>query len=193
MAKCIICNSRKGKRKCMAEDAFICSFCCGQTRNHDNCSGCSFYEESSNYRNYKKVPYYNTQQMADSMELQNVSNVVESILCSFDMEDSFEFTDKKALALLELSFDKYYFHDSEESLNKSPLKTQLDSMFGIIEKDIPDISNEQLIKVMASIYRSIQRRTNGKRDYLDFVQQYVGARVGTGTRAITYNDAFNSK
>ena len=34
------------------------------------------------------------------------------------------------------------------------------------------------------IRRSIQRRTNGGREYLTFAQQYVGAKVGPGLRAL---------
>jgi len=193
MAKCVVCNSKKGKRYCKAENAYICSLCCGQTRSFEKCSGCSFYEGSSIYRNYKKVPYFNTQQMSDSIELQEISNVVESILCSFDMESNDEFTDKIALNLLELAFDKYYFQDSVKSLNKSPLKAQLEQFIELIENDLPEISKEEILKVMASIYRSIQRRTNGNREYLDFVQQYVGTRVGTRARALSHNSLYSNK
>jgi hypothetical protein len=35
------------------------------------------------------------------------------------------------------------------------------------------------------IYRSIQRRTSGGREYLTFAQQYVGARVGPGARVLS--------
>ena len=111
MAKCSICHSRKGKRKCMAEDSFVCSLCCGQSRNPDKCTGCSYYKDVSHNKNYRKVPFYGTQQMSDSMELQDISNVVESILCGFDIEAEDEFTDKVALQLLELAFDKYHFKD----------------------------------------------------------------------------------
>jgi len=81
----------------------------------------------------------------------------------FDIEDENEFTDKIALQLLELAFDKYYFKDSELAINNSELKIQFERMLQIIEQDLTDISKEQLIKVMASIYRSIQRRTSGGR------------------------------
>ena len=185
MAKCSICNSRKGKRKCMADNTFVCSLCCGQTRNPDKCTGCSFYKGVSHNRNYRKVPFYRMQQMSDSMELQDIANVIESILCRFDIEDENEFTDKIALQLLELAFDKYYFKDSELAINNSALKIQFERMLQIIEQDLTDISKEQLIKVMASIYRSIQRRTNGGREYLTFVQQYVGARIGLGVRVLS--------
>jgi hypothetical protein len=43
MAKCSACNFQRGKRKCLADTAFICSLCCGQTRTPEKCTGCSFY------------------------------------------------------------------------------------------------------------------------------------------------------
>ncbi len=186
MAKCSICNSRKGKRKCMAEDSFVCSLCCGQSRTPDKCIGCSFYKNASHNKNYRKVPYYGTQQMSDSIGLQDISNVVEAILCKFDVEAKNEFKDKTALQLLELAFDKYHFNDSELSFSDSTLKIQFKRMLQTIDEDLSDTSKEQLVKVMASIYRSIQRRTTGGREYLTFAQQYVGARVGRGVRALQY-------
>ena len=124
--------------------------------------------------------------MSDSMSLQDISNVVESTLCGFDIKSENEFKDKSALQLLELAFDKYHFKDSELSFSDSKLKIQFETMVPIIENDLSDISKEQLVKVMASIYRSIQRRTNGGREYLTFAQQYVGARVGSGARVLQY-------
>ena len=57
-------------------------------------------------------------------------------------------------------------------------------MVEIVEQDLSSIPEEQRIKVMASIYRSIQRRTSGGREYLQFAQQYVGARVAPGARVL---------
>jgi hypothetical protein len=90
--------------------------------------------------------------MSDSMELQDISNVVESNLCRFDIEYENEFTNKRALQLLELAFDKYHFKDSELAINNSELKIQFERMLQIIEQDLIDTSKEQLVKVMASIY-----------------------------------------
>jgi hypothetical protein len=170
----------------MAEDSLVCSLCCGQSRTLDKCTGCSFYRDASHNRNYRKIPYYGTKQMSDSMILQDISNVVESILCGFDVEARNEFKDKTALQLLELAFNKYHFKDSELSFSDPTLKIQFERMLQIIEEDLSDTSKEQLVKVMASIYRSIQRRTTGGREYLTFAQQYVGARVGPGARALQY-------
>jgi hypothetical protein len=148
--------------------------------------GCSFYKDDSDNRNYRKVPFYGIRQMSDSMELQDISNSIESILCLFDSEKENNFTDKTALQILELVFDKYYFKDSELVFNNPTLKFLFERLSKIFEKDLPDTPKEKLIKVLASIYRSIQRRTNGGREYLTFVQQYVGPRVGPGARILQF-------
>lgn len=170
----------------MAEDSFVCSICCGQSRNFDTCDGCSFYKGDSQARNYRQVPFYAIQQLADSTDLQDIANVLESILCKFDLEIENNFTDKTALQLLELAFDKYHFKDQELAFNNVTLKTLFERMSQVIEEELCDIPQEQLVKVMASVYRSVQRRTNGGREYLIFIKQYVGARVGPGVRALSW-------
>jgi hypothetical protein len=184
MAKCPICNSRKAKRKCRADSTVICSLCCGQTRTSDKCTGCSFYKDASSSRNYRKVPFFEIQEMSNSFELQDIANTVESILCTFNLEAE-EFTDKSASKLLELAFDKYHFKDLEFLVGNVEQKDWFESLSQTIEQDFPKIPEEQLIKVLASIYRSIQRRTRGGREYLQFTQQYVGARIGPGARILT--------
>lgn len=103
----------------MAEASFICSLCCGQSRTPEKCTSCSYYTDASQNRNYRQVPYYGIKQMSDSMRLQDVSNVIESILCEFDIEYDNEFKDKTAIQLLERAFDKYHFNDSELSFSDS--------------------------------------------------------------------------
>jgi hypothetical protein len=186
MAKCSICNSRKGKRKCIVEESFICSLCCGQSRKIDKCIGCSFFKVSSQNKNYRKIPHFGTQQMSGSDDLQDIGNVIESILCSFNLELDSEFKDSTALNLLELAFDKYHFNDLELSFSDPITENLFGRMIKIIKEELSTVPKERFVKVMASIYRSIQRRTNGGKEYLTFIQQYVGARVGPGIRAIKY-------
>ena len=185
MAKCSICNSRKGKRKCKVDETFICSLCCGQTRNIATCEGCSFFKNANQSRNYRRVPFYGTNQMSDSMELQDISNTIESTLCGFELKCEELFVDKNTIGLLELVFDKYYFKDLELNFGTTVQKEQFNELVEIIEQELSSIPEEQCIKVMASIYRSIQRRTSGGREYLQFAQQYVGARVASGARVLT--------
>ncbi len=184
MAKCSVCNSRKGKRKCMADTTFICSLCCGQTRTPDKCTGCSFYKDVSSKRNYRKVPYFEVQEMANSYALQDISNTVESLLCAFDLEAD-KFTDETAAKLLEIAFDKYHFKDTELLFKNDEQKDWFEKMSQTIEEDFSNIPEELLIKVLASVYRSLQRRTSGGKEYLQFTHQYVGVRVAPGARILT--------
>jgi vacuolar-type H+-ATPase subunit C/Vma6 len=110
------------------------------------------------------------------MELQDISNTIESILCGFELKCEELFNDKNAIGLLELFFDKYYFKELELNFGPTEEKELFNEMVATLEKDLSFIPKEQRIKVMASIYRSIQRRTNGGREYLQFAQQYVGVR-----------------
>ena len=185
MAKCTICKSKKGKRKCQIDGTFICSLCCGQKRNAIECAGCSFFKDISLSRNYRKVPFCGTEHMANSMELQDIANVIESTLCSFDLKNEATFTDKTALTLLELLFDHYHFHDAELNFENPMLKAYFDELLQIIKQDLQNVLEEQLVKVLGAIYRSSQRRTNGGKEYLQFTQQYVGVRLGRGGRIIT--------
>lgn len=184
MAKCSICNSRKGKRKCRADETFICSLCCGQSRNHDKCNGCSFYKDAAHSRNYRKVPFYEILQMSDSLELQDISNAIESTLCALELESEESFTDKIAARLIELYLDKYHFKDPKLTFNNNAIEVQFYKMSKIFEQELLNIQEDQFLKVLASVYRSIQRRTNGGKEYLRFAQQYVGVRVESGMRVL---------
>ncbi|WP_028580310.1 hypothetical protein [Desulfogranum japonicum] len=181
MAKCLTCESRKGKRKCQANGAWICSKCCGEIRDAATCTGCSFFSGSAEKKNYRKVPFYGTEQMSTSIELQSVGQVVESIFCTFDVETQGNFTDRTALQLLEAFFDVHHFEGAGHSLTDPALREHYEKMSSIIEEELRDVPWEQIVKVMASVYRSIQRRTNGGREYLSFVQRFVGPLMDSGT------------
>lgn len=185
MAKCTICNSRKGKRKCKVDDTFICSLCCGQSRNPEKCNGCSFFKDALSQRNYRKVPFYEVHQMSASIELDEISNVVESTLCKFELESGGSFSDNNASKLIELYFDKFHFNDADLKFSNAAQEDQFNQILQVFNQDLPIVSEEQLVKVLATVYRSIQRRTNGGSEYLQFAQHYVGARVAQGARIIS--------
>ena len=66
MAKCPVCNSRKGKRKCLIADSSICSLCCGNTRTAETCANCVFYQKPR--RKYSEVPAYTVSEMDGNTE-----------------------------------------------------------------------------------------------------------------------------
>ena len=167
------------------DDTFICSLCCGQSRNQDKCTGCSFYKNPASQRNYRKVPFYEISQMSASIELEDIGNVIESTLCNLALESGESFQDKDAVKLIELFFDKYHFKDIDLQFTDTTQKKSFYKIIEVCQQDLATTPQGELLKVMAAVYRSIQRRTNGKREYLQFAQQYVGARVAPGARVIT--------
>lgn len=176
MAKCSICNAKKGKRKCKADDTLICSLCCGQSRNQEKCTACSFYDNSGLRRNYRKVPFYGTAQMADSAELEGIANFIESTFLTIDVDSKILFRDNDAMRLLELFFDKYHFQDEELHFADTMQEDNYQMILDVCEEDLGTVPLEKLLKVMGAIYRSIQKRTDGSRKYLQFIQQYIAIR-----------------
>ena len=96
MAKCTKCESRKGKRKCLATDTFICSLCCGEYRTEEKCQGCSYYKEPKLNRNYKSAPHFSLSMMSILDNLQDQANVLESAFCRLDEDLKNNFNDNDA-------------------------------------------------------------------------------------------------
>ena len=184
MAKCSICNRRKGKRKCKVDKTMVCSLCCGQSREPAKCTGCSFYKDVLASRNYRKIPYYEVGQMAKSADLQNKSEMIESLFCRIDLDNQGRLTDKNVAMLLELYFDKYHFQDAELVFGEPFIKEAFGKMVEVIDQDLLDIRDSELVKIVAAIYRSMQRRTAGGREYLQFIQQCVGVKGGAAGRLV---------
>ena len=109
MAKCPLCNSRKGKRQCLIAEAPICSLCCGTTRTADACAGCSFYQAPK--RDYNSVPAYTVAEMEGNEELERCGNSIEGALCAYDIKHEDGLTDKDAIRIIELLMDHYHFQD----------------------------------------------------------------------------------
>ncbi|MFZ5765802.1 MAG: hypothetical protein ACOY4H_09430 [Thermodesulfobacteriota bacterium] len=174
MAKCTICNSRKGKRKCKTTETFICSLCCGESRIEEKCAGCSFFTPAAATRNYRSVPYFTTQEMADNPELERIADVIESTLCQVWANDPQNVNDRSAARLVELMIDKYHFNDEAPQAGSSVEQEGFRLFVQKAGSTFSQISPEQVVKVLAAVYRSIQRRTVGGASYLQFVSQFTG-------------------
>ena len=98
MAKCLICNSRKGKRKCLISDSFICSLCCGNIRKAETCLGCAFYQKPK--RKYNEVPAYSVSDMDGNIELESYGNAIEGALCSYDTKSGSKLKDSDAIRMI---------------------------------------------------------------------------------------------
>ncbi len=174
MVKCIVCNSRKGKRKCKETGTLVCSLCCGESRTEAKCAGCSFFTSAAISRNYRSVPYYSTQEMADNPELESIADMVELSLCQIWVHDYQHVDDRTAARLVELMIDRYHFNDEKPRADTAVLEEGFRFFSENIGKKLAHIHPEQLVKVLAAVYRSIQRRTVGGTSYLQFVSQFTG-------------------
>ncbi|NOQ35420.1 MAG: hypothetical protein GQ569_05935 [Methylococcaceae bacterium] len=190
MAKCPICNSRKGKRKCaVVDDKFVCSLCCGTSRDEEKCDGCVYYQAPR--RKYNAVPYFSVLEMRDSFDLDDESRVLEGGLSAFNAEQEDTLTDLDAIGIYELLIDKYHFKDAHIS-SDNPLWQQGFEYIDIaIETDIKDLNEERITKLIATVRTSARKHTaiTGC-EYMTFIRQYVGQRIGTGARLL--NNTFLS-
>ena len=184
LAKCSICNSRKGKRKCTREKGWVCSQCCGNTRQAERCQGCEFYRQSTPTRRYAGIPRFSTQDMASDFQLQSYADAIEGTLCVWDHSHQRLLSDISALRIIEMLLDKYYYHDSDVSCTDSLLREGFDMVLNSISDDLADVSEGVIVKILGVIHFVARRRSRGGREYLDVIQQYVGLRVGSGMRLL---------
>ncbi|MBA3007397.1 MAG: hypothetical protein KKB91_00165 [Proteobacteria bacterium] len=173
MAKCTVCDSRKGKRKCKSTGTFICSLCCGETREQEKCEGCSFISPVLASRNYRSVPYFSTEEMAKSPELEGIAENIEKLLCMVWAADSKNFNDGTAARLVERMIDKYHFKDDKQPMAELAIASGDQLLSQAVSQELEHVPTEKLVKVLAAVYRAIQRRTIGGSSYLEFVSHFT--------------------
>lgn len=169
MAKCPLCGQRKGKRKCQAVEAFICSPCCGTQRNDEQCRGCLYFSNAPR-RNYKAIPRYSTQEMADSSDLEQRASAIESALARLDQNQ--DLRDENIKSLLENLLDTYHFQDQEILFDSEQDREHYQTLASVLEKKLKKIPTEEKVKILAAIYKSLNRHTRGSREYLNFIQHF---------------------
>jgi hypothetical protein len=182
MAKCPICNSRKGKRKCLITDGLICSLCCGNTRTDDACLGCVFYQKPK--RKYNDVPAYSVSEMDGNMELESYANSIEGALCAYDIENEGKLNDSDAIRIIELLIDKYHFQDLKIEHDHQTIVNGVNYVDKSIRENLKSVENEEIVKVLGVIRFVAKRRTKTGREYMNVIHQYVGQRVGSGIRIL---------
>lgn len=169
MAKCALCGQRKGKRNCQVLGQAVCSQCCGSYRDSEKCEGCVFYHQRGIQRRYKSIPAFSLQEMDSNHEYDQISTSIESQVAKLDQEEYHFFRDQIVQSAYERFFDKYYYQDQD--LHFASRQEQL--CFEIIESALkPHLKNnslEVIIKIVSTVYKSLRRRTEGHREYLDFL------------------------
>ncbi|HHO47354.1 MAG TPA: hypothetical protein ENN06_02690 [Desulfobacteraceae bacterium] len=116
--------------------------------------------------------------MADNPIHERIADVIESTLCQVWAKDPQNVNDRTAARLVELMIDKYHFNDEAPQAD-SPVQEEGFRLFlQETGKTFSQIHPEQVVKVLAAVYRSIQRRTIGGASYLQFVSQFTGINPG---------------
>ncbi len=180
MAKCPICNSKKGKRSCLIVETPICSMCCGQTRTAELCVECRYYQKPK--RKYNEVPSYSTSEMDGDLDLESYGNAIEGALCAYDIEKGNTLKDSDAIKIIETLIDIHYFKDNQMDADSQLVLNGINYVKKVIEKDLIDVDNEVIVKILGVIRFVAKRRTNIGREYMGVIHQYVGIRVDTGAR-----------
>ena len=182
MAKCPICNSRKGKRKCLISGGFICSLCCGNIRKAETCLGCAFYQKPK--RKYSEVPAYSVSDMDGNIELESYGNAIEGALCSYDIKSGSNLKDSDAIRMIELLIDMYHFKDNKVEADSQIIANGLIFLDDVIREDLKDVDNEIIVRILGVIRFVAKRRTNTGREYMKIIHQYVGQRISSGVRVL---------
>jgi len=172
MAKCPMCNAKKGKRVCkLVENQKVCSLCCGTTRD-ENCVGCEHYKSPLESRKYSSVPKYSTKEMEMNMDLNISSNNIELCLCDLDTKYDNKLQDEVAIDIYKLLMDKYYFKDRELLFQSNLIKEGFESLDRAVKTD--SLGIDKLIKIIGVLYFVANRRTRGGREYFKIIYDYVG-------------------
>ncbi|MFI3197753.1 MAG: hypothetical protein QX196_05450 [Methylococcaceae bacterium] len=183
MAKCPVCDSRKGKRQCAISNGLVCSVCCGTIRKEELCLTCSYYQKPK--RKYNEVPSYTASQMAAHDQLNDYSNAIEGALCAYDIENNKSLTDADAIRIIEMLMDKYYFKGVQINADNPFLLAGFNFVDAVIGEDLADIDELVLVKILGVIYFVAKRRTKVGREYMTIIHQYVGQRIGSGIRVMS--------
>ena len=182
MAKCPICNSKKGKRFCLIADIPICSLCCGETRKPELCFGCQYYQKPK--RKYNEVPAFTTSEMDGNMELESYGNAIEGALCAYDIDKENILKDSDAIRIIELLIDLHHFKDQQTEADNKLILNGVNYVNAAVEKDLYDVSDEVIVKILGVIRFVAKRRTKIGREYMNIIHQYVGTRIDTGIRIL---------
>ena len=80
--------------------------------------------------------------------------------------------------------DKHYFNDINLNSEDKIIVQGFERVNRAIGEDLPAIPAETISMIIATIYFVAKRRTEVHREYLDFIHEYMGTRLGTGIRAL---------
>lgn len=143
---------------------------------------CGFYQKPR--RNYNEIPAYSVTEMNGNMDLESYGNTVEGALCSYDIENGNKLSDSDAIRIIELLIDIHHFKDQQMDCNSQIIANGVYYIEDAIRKDLDNVNNEIIVKILGVIRFVARRRTKAAREYMNIIHQYVGQRIGTGIRVL---------
>ena len=173
MSKCLLCHGKKGKRKCMVAGGLVCSGCCGDTRTAEQCENCTFLAKEGLIRNYGKVPCIPVDTMAQSPLWQRRTETIEAAVCRFDRQENRLITDRQVASILELLLNRYFFKDASVVCHTEREQKGLALVEEAIREELAGLDQQDIATALATVHRSLRRRTAGNREYLEFIRQFV--------------------
>jgi hypothetical protein len=188
LAKCSVCNARKAKRQCRRENGWICTECCGRSRQEEHCHECGFYREIRPKRPYAGIHRFSTKDMESDFQLQSYADTIEGALCFWDHSHEMSLSDASMLSVVEMLLDKHYYRDPSIPCTDDLLREGYDRVVQAMSKDIADVPQETIVKILGVIHFVARRRTRGGREHFDVLQRHVGLRVGSGMRLLVVKD-----
>lgn len=134
-----------------------------------------------------KTQYFGLDEMEGNLRLQDVSNVIEGAMGSFDVAQDRALHDGLLKNVTEGLLDRYAFGDQELSFANALEMEGCTHIDRIIREDLSEVAPDLIGKVLGTVFRSIKRHGQDNyygRGYIEFIHQYVGVRVATGVRAL---------
>jgi hypothetical protein len=122
--------------------------------------------------------------MSDNIRLQDDADVIESAFCQFYNKLDERPDDQFFIKIAELLMDRYHFHDEKLKFANHLEEQGFLEIDKIIQKDLPSLPPDEIARLLGTIYRSIFRHTVKGREYVDFIMDHVGLRIGKGARLI---------
>ena len=117
-------------------------------------------------------------------EREDISEVIESALATFDYEMDDQMNDNDAIQMLEMLLDVYYFHEDPPTSEIPLIDEGFCRVHNSIQARLLHVDHSELSKILGAIWFIAKRRTTGKREYLQIIRQYVGVRLDEGYRCV---------
>ena len=144
--------------------------------------GCGFYHKPK--KKYTDAPAYSVSEMDGNTELEAYGNAIEGALCSYDIENGNKLNDSDAIRIIELLIDIHHFGDLQIDTDSQTISNGVNYVEEAIKKDLQEVSNEKIVKILGVIRFVAKRRTKIGREYMNIIHQFVGQRVDTGVRVL---------